>query len=96
MKVIKFILTFLWMFIYRTSPFYVINRIYYPDLRYIEYFLYRKVYILYFIPILIKIDYVDSLDNPHTNTLSSWYAKYGQYLNNQYTIKEIEYNKKSL
>ena len=93
MNTIKFILSFLWMFIYRKSPWYTINRIVYTELNYTTYNLFRRDYILYFIPILIPIDYCTSIGNNHSPILSNWYRLYGQYLNNKYTITERSYYK---
>lgn len=92
MKHIKAILTFLWLLIYRQSPYYVINRIKYVELKYETVWLYRKDYILYFIPKLIPIDHTDSIGN-NLDKISIWYRLYDQRLNGLQTIKEITYEK---
>lgn len=93
MNTIKFILSFIWMFFYRKSPYYLINTIRYTDLKYNNYFLYRTDYIFYFIPIVVPLDYCTSIGNKHFNIISKWHSLYGRYYNGKYSITEREYTK---
>ena len=86
----KDILQILWLLIYRQSPYYIINKITYGDTKYVVYWLYRKDYILYFIPILKPIDSFSNLGDWRPK-LAKWYKLYDQRLNGLHTIEEREY-----
>jgi hypothetical protein len=87
MKQIKQFLSFIWLFFYQESYYYVINRIISPDLKYQSIWLYRKDYILCFIPILVVIDHTDNIGN-NANKIGLWYKIYDQRLNDKQTIIE--------
>jgi hypothetical protein len=88
----KKLLQFLWLFVYRKSPYYIINEIIHIN-DYREYHLLRKDYILTCIPILTPIDYTTTGIVLYNNTISEWYKLYNKRLNNKDTIKQITYNK---
>jgi len=85
----KLILEILWMFIWRKSPYYIIDETIYKELLYSTYSLTQICYLFYFIPIKIPRDYCTSIENRTNNTVSKWYKKYDQKLNNKHTIKNI-------
>lgn len=86
----KDILQILWLLIYRQSPYYIINKITYGDTKYVVYWLYRKDYILYFIPKLVPIDRFNNLGDWRPK-LANWYKLYDERLNGKHTIEVKEY-----
>jgi len=92
MKKTKFILEIIWLFFYRKSCYYKINRINYVDMNYIRCWLYRIDYILYFIPIHIPIDSTHNIGDG-MKKVGEWYQLYDQRLNGKHTITEREYTK---
>ena len=75
---------------YSKSPWYVINKITYKSNNRVTYWLYRKDYILGFIPRLVPIDGFTT-EMLYDKKISEWHKLYGQTLNTKYTIIEKEY-----
>jgi hypothetical protein len=75
MKNLKLLLMWLWTFIYHTTPQYIIKEVYYKELKFHKYTLYRRDYFLLYIPIYRSVDETDSLIR-NTKDYQSWGLKY--------------------
>lgn len=82
----KEILEIIGLFFWQETPFYIIKK----DLDkkgYIRWWLYRKNYIMCFIPWYTVIDTTHNVGNGY-DVVAQWYTKYNQVLNNKYTVTE--------
>lgn len=83
----KLILEILWMLIWRKSPYYIIDETVYRELTYSTYHLSQICYLFYYIPIKVPREYSTSIENKSLGTVSGWYKKYDERLNDKQTIK---------